>query len=217
MKIGPNETLKLTNAFLSFSFSFPITLLPPPSFTQIPHVKIGPEETPKLPYLRFASVTLYPSNEDLSLAIGSILRSFGYPTTSLVCAKAECESVCEVCVCVCDVLHFLLHISLFPQFEGYSAASSTPRLKTFNFRAALTSCFWLVISVLLSIFSQEVFFLSGNFMSPTESPCSSLMFIYSPLNVQSPGVALLDFDTSRSAEWLNVLYQGRSGFVHIKQ
>lgn len=58
---------------------------------QIPHVKIGPEETPKLPYLRFASVTLHPSNEDLSLAIGSILRSFGYPTTSIICAKAECE------------------------------------------------------------------------------------------------------------------------------
>ncbi|XP_037548968.1 glutamate receptor ionotropic, kainate 5 [Nematolebias whitei] len=57
---------------------------------EIPHLKIGPEETPKLPYLRFASVTLYPSNEDLSLAIGSILRSFGYPTTSLICAKAEC-------------------------------------------------------------------------------------------------------------------------------
>ncbi|XP_010768448.1 glutamate receptor ionotropic, kainate 5-like, partial [Notothenia coriiceps] len=56
---------------------------------EIPHVKIGPEENPKLPYLRFASVTLYPSNEDLSLAIGSMLRSFGYPTTSLVCAKAE--------------------------------------------------------------------------------------------------------------------------------
>ncbi|XP_029023558.1 glutamate receptor ionotropic, kainate 5-like isoform X2 [Betta splendens] len=57
---------------------------------EIPHVKIGPEETPKLPYLRFASVTLYPSNEDMSLAIGSILRSFGFPTTSLICAKAEC-------------------------------------------------------------------------------------------------------------------------------
>ncbi|XP_047217218.1 glutamate receptor ionotropic, kainate 5 isoform X2 [Girardinichthys multiradiatus] len=57
---------------------------------EIPHVKIGPEETPRLPYLRFASVTLYPSNEDLSLAIGSILRSFSYPSTSLVCAKAEC-------------------------------------------------------------------------------------------------------------------------------
>ncbi|KAK1895316.1 Glutamate receptor ionotropic kainate 5 [Dissostichus eleginoides] len=57
---------------------------------EIPHVKIGPEETPRLPYLRFASVTLYPSNEDLSLAIGSILRSFSYPSASLVCAKAEC-------------------------------------------------------------------------------------------------------------------------------
>ncbi|KAM8840554.1 glutamate receptor ionotropic, kainate 5-like isoform 1-T12 [Spinachia spinachia] len=57
---------------------------------EIPHVKIGPEETPKLPYLRFASVTLYPSNEDLSLAIGSMLQSFGFPTASLVCAKAEC-------------------------------------------------------------------------------------------------------------------------------
>ncbi|KAK5605507.1 Glutamate receptor ionotropic, kainate 5 [Crenichthys baileyi] len=59
---------------------------------EIPHVKIGPEDTPKLPYLRFASVTLYPSNEDLSRAIGSILRSFGYPTASLICAKAECKS-----------------------------------------------------------------------------------------------------------------------------
>ncbi|CAK6979417.1 glutamate receptor ionotropic%2C kainate 5-like isoform X2 [Scomber scombrus] len=57
---------------------------------EIPHVKIGPEETPKLPYLRFASVSLYPSNEDLSRAIGSILRSFGNPTASLICAKAEC-------------------------------------------------------------------------------------------------------------------------------
>lgn len=60
--------------------------------SQIPHIKIGPEETPRLPYLRFASVTLYPSNEDLSLAIGAILRSFSYPTASLICAKAECKS-----------------------------------------------------------------------------------------------------------------------------
>uniref|UniRef100_A0A8C1INJ3 Glutamate receptor n=1 Tax=Cyprinus carpio TaxID=7962 RepID=A0A8C1INJ3_CYPCA len=57
---------------------------------EIPHIKIGPEETPRLPYLRFASVTLYPSNEDLSLAIVAILRSFSYPTASLICAKAEC-------------------------------------------------------------------------------------------------------------------------------
>ncbi|KAG5856220.1 hypothetical protein ANANG_G00005730 [Anguilla anguilla] len=57
---------------------------------EIPHVKIGPEETPRLPYLRFASVSLYPSNEDLSLAVGAILRSFSYPSASLVCAKAEC-------------------------------------------------------------------------------------------------------------------------------
>ncbi|XP_023665820.1 glutamate receptor ionotropic, kainate 5 isoform X1 [Paramormyrops kingsleyae] len=57
---------------------------------EIPHVKIGPEETPRLPYLRFASVSLYPSNEDLSLAIGAILKSFSYPSASLLCAKAEC-------------------------------------------------------------------------------------------------------------------------------
>lgn len=69
------------------------TILLSPSL-QIPHVKIGPEETPRLPYLRFASVTLYPSNEDLSLAIGAILRSFSYPSASLVCAKAECEYAC---------------------------------------------------------------------------------------------------------------------------
>lgn len=82
--------------FHPYPFPFPdfLIVLILPLFTQIPHVKIGPEETPKLPYLRFASVTLYPSNEDMSLAIGSILRSFGYPTASLICAKAECESVC---------------------------------------------------------------------------------------------------------------------------
>uniref|UniRef100_A0A674CWU6 Glutamate receptor n=1 Tax=Salmo trutta TaxID=8032 RepID=A0A674CWU6_SALTR len=57
---------------------------------EIPHVKIGPEETPRLPYLRFASVSLYPSNEDLSLAVAAILRSFSYPSASLVCSKAEC-------------------------------------------------------------------------------------------------------------------------------
>ncbi|XP_051776842.1 glutamate receptor ionotropic, kainate 5 isoform X2 [Erpetoichthys calabaricus] len=56
----------------------------------IPHVKIGPEETPRLPYLRFASVSLYPSNEDLSLAVGTILKFFSYPSASLICAKAEC-------------------------------------------------------------------------------------------------------------------------------
>lgn len=57
---------------------------------EIPHVKIGPEETPKLPYLRFASVSLYPSNEDLSRAVSAVLRSFSFPTASLICAKAEC-------------------------------------------------------------------------------------------------------------------------------
>ncbi|KAL0985081.1 hypothetical protein UPYG_G00152660 [Umbra pygmaea] len=57
---------------------------------EIPHVKIGPEETPRLPYLRFASVSLYPSNEDLSQVVAAILQSFSYPSASLVCAKAEC-------------------------------------------------------------------------------------------------------------------------------
>ncbi|XP_068780384.1 glutamate receptor ionotropic, kainate 5 isoform X3 [Struthio camelus] len=57
---------------------------------EIPHIKVGPEETPKLQYLRFAAVSLYPSNEDVSLALGHILRSFRYPAASLICAKAEC-------------------------------------------------------------------------------------------------------------------------------
>ncbi|XP_033014212.1 glutamate receptor ionotropic, kainate 5 isoform X2 [Lacerta agilis] len=57
---------------------------------EIPHVKVGPEETPKLQYLRFASVSLYPSNEDVSLAVSRILKSFNYPSASLICAKAEC-------------------------------------------------------------------------------------------------------------------------------
>ena len=58
---------------------------------QIPHIKVGPEETPRLQYLRFASVSLYPSNEDVSLAVSRILKSFNYPSASLICAKAECE------------------------------------------------------------------------------------------------------------------------------
>ncbi|XP_058136326.1 glutamate receptor ionotropic, kainate 5 isoform X5 [Dasypus novemcinctus] len=57
---------------------------------EIPHVKVGPEETPRLQYLRFASVSLYPSNEDVSLAVSRILKSFNYPSASLICAKAEC-------------------------------------------------------------------------------------------------------------------------------
>ncbi|XP_040437465.1 LOW QUALITY PROTEIN: glutamate receptor ionotropic, kainate 5-like [Falco naumanni] len=57
---------------------------------EIPHIKVGPEETPRLQYLRFAAVSLYPSNEDVSLALGHILRSFRYPAASLICAKAEC-------------------------------------------------------------------------------------------------------------------------------
>ncbi|XP_069497036.1 glutamate receptor ionotropic, kainate 5 isoform X2 [Ambystoma mexicanum] len=57
---------------------------------EIPHVKVGPEETPKLQYLRFASVSLYPSNEDISLAVSRILKSFNNPSVSLICAKAEC-------------------------------------------------------------------------------------------------------------------------------
>ncbi|CAM5176737.1 unnamed protein product [Eretmochelys imbricata] len=56
---------------------------------EIPHVKVGPEETPRLQYLRFASVSLYPSNEDLSLALARILQSLDYPSASLICAKAD--------------------------------------------------------------------------------------------------------------------------------
>ncbi|XP_038669000.1 glutamate receptor ionotropic, kainate 5-like [Scyliorhinus canicula] len=65
---------------------------------EIPHIKVGPEETPKLQYLRFASISLYPSNEDISLAVGSILRFSNCPSTSLVCAKAECLLRLEVLV-----------------------------------------------------------------------------------------------------------------------
>lgn len=63
---------------------------------QIPHIKVGPEETPRLQYLRFASVSLYPSNEDVSLAVSRILKSFNYPSASLICAKAECEGELDV-------------------------------------------------------------------------------------------------------------------------
>ncbi|XP_054620049.1 glutamate receptor ionotropic, kainate 5-like isoform X7 [Dunckerocampus dactyliophorus] len=66
---------------------------------EVPYVKISPEETSRLPYLHFASVALRPSDQDLSLAIGSVLRSFGNPPVSLICAKAECLQRLEELVC----------------------------------------------------------------------------------------------------------------------
>ena len=68
---------------------------------------MGPEETPRLQYLRFASVSLYPSNEDVSLAVSRILKSFNYPSASLICAKAECEG---------ERVFFLSHFHLFDFF-----------------------------------------------------------------------------------------------------
>uniref|UniRef100_A0A8V5GMV4 Glutamate receptor n=1 Tax=Melopsittacus undulatus TaxID=13146 RepID=A0A8V5GMV4_MELUD len=63
---------------------------------EIPHIKVGPEETPRLQYLRFAAVSLYPSNEDVSLALGHILHRFPTRSASLLCAKAECLLRLEV-------------------------------------------------------------------------------------------------------------------------
>ncbi|XP_028296711.1 glutamate receptor ionotropic, kainate 5-like isoform X2 [Gouania willdenowi] len=91
---------------------------------EIPHVKIGPEETPKLLNQRFSSVTLHPSNEDLSEAVTAILRSFGFPTVSLICAQAECLLRLEELV-----RHFLVSretLSVRMLDEGLDA---TPLLK----------------------------------------------------------------------------------------
>ena len=56
-----------------------------------PLIENAVPDQPRLQYLRFASVSLYPSNEDVSLAVSRILKSFNYPSASLICAKAECE------------------------------------------------------------------------------------------------------------------------------
>ncbi|XP_065510789.1 glutamate receptor ionotropic, kainate 5 [Caloenas nicobarica] len=57
---------------------------------EIPHIKVGPEDTPRPPLLRFAAVSLFPSNEDVSLAVGGLLRSLRSPPASLICAQPEC-------------------------------------------------------------------------------------------------------------------------------
>ncbi|XP_032820591.2 glutamate receptor ionotropic, kainate 5 isoform X2 [Petromyzon marinus] len=57
---------------------------------EVPHVKVGAEETPKLLYQRFASVNLYPSYEDVSNAIGSLIGFFNASTVSLLCVKPDC-------------------------------------------------------------------------------------------------------------------------------
>uniref|UniRef100_A0A672FIQ1 Glutamate receptor n=1 Tax=Salarias fasciatus TaxID=181472 RepID=A0A672FIQ1_SALFA len=91
---------------------------------EIPHVKIGPEETPRLPFLRFASVSLYPSNEDLSSAIGSVLKSFGFPTASLICARAECLLRLEELV-----RHFLISRETLSVRMLDDSLDATPLLK----------------------------------------------------------------------------------------
>lgn len=87
-------------------------------FVQIPHIKVGPEETPRLQYLRFASVSLYPSNEDVSLAVSRILKSFNYPSASLICAKAECEGELDVL--------FLFPPVPLPKSTGFPHSTSSP-------------------------------------------------------------------------------------------
>ncbi|XP_069750695.1 glutamate receptor ionotropic, kainate 4 [Narcine bancroftii] len=57
---------------------------------EVPHVKVAPEEIPKLQYLRFTALNLHPSNTDISLAIASILNFFNKTMACLICAKAEC-------------------------------------------------------------------------------------------------------------------------------
>uniref|UniRef100_A0A2K6DP98 Glutamate receptor n=1 Tax=Macaca nemestrina TaxID=9545 RepID=A0A2K6DP98_MACNE len=86
---------------------------------EIPHIKVGPEETPRLQYLRFASVSLYPSNEDVSLAVSRILKSFNYPSASLICAKAECEGELDVL--------FSVPQTPLPKRSGVPHSGSLPR------------------------------------------------------------------------------------------
>ncbi|XP_032940311.1 glutamate receptor ionotropic, kainate 5 [Catharus ustulatus] len=57
---------------------------------EIPHIRVGPEDAPRPPLLRLASLSLYPSNEDVSQALGGLLRSLRAPPASLICAQAEC-------------------------------------------------------------------------------------------------------------------------------
>ncbi|XP_071659330.1 glutamate receptor ionotropic, kainate 5-like, partial [Patagioenas fasciata] len=57
---------------------------------EIPHIKVGPEDAPRPPLLRFAALSLFPSNEDVSGAVGGLLRSLHSPPASLICAQPEC-------------------------------------------------------------------------------------------------------------------------------
>uniref|UniRef100_A0A674GNM0 Glutamate receptor n=1 Tax=Taeniopygia guttata TaxID=59729 RepID=A0A674GNM0_TAEGU len=57
---------------------------------EIPHIRVGPEEAPRPPLLRLAALSLYPSNEDVSRALGGLLRSLRAPPASLICARPEC-------------------------------------------------------------------------------------------------------------------------------
>ncbi|XP_050163580.1 glutamate receptor ionotropic, kainate 5-like [Myiozetetes cayanensis] len=50
-----------------------------------PHIRVGPEDAPRPPLLRLASLSLYPSNEDVSGALGAFA-----PPASLICARPEC-------------------------------------------------------------------------------------------------------------------------------
>ncbi|XP_077645910.1 glutamate receptor ionotropic, kainate 5 [Lonchura striata] len=57
---------------------------------EIPHIRVGPEEAPRPPLLRLAALSLHPSDEDVSRALGGLLRSLRAPPASLICARPEC-------------------------------------------------------------------------------------------------------------------------------
>ncbi|KAM6157885.1 glutamate receptor ionotropic, kainate 4 [Rhynchocyon petersi] len=57
---------------------------------EVPHFKVAPEEYVKFQFQRFTTLTLHPSNTDISVAVAGVLNFFNCTTACLICAKAEC-------------------------------------------------------------------------------------------------------------------------------
>ncbi|KAG7282483.1 hypothetical protein CRUP_020198 [Coryphaenoides rupestris] len=59
--------------------------------SEVPYVKVAPEDILKVQFPRFTTLDLRPTNTDISLAVAGLLTFFNSTTACLICAQSDCE------------------------------------------------------------------------------------------------------------------------------
>ncbi|KAJ3590016.1 hypothetical protein NHX12_007973, partial [Muraenolepis orangiensis] len=57
--------------------------------TQVPYVKVAPDDILKVQFPRFTTLDLRPTNTDISLAVAGLLTFFNSTTACLICAQSD--------------------------------------------------------------------------------------------------------------------------------